>query len=276
MKLGTSSPLRHSGSKSWAEKHADLGLDAINFHLTCLDAPDLVAEYVREAQRKGLTIAEVGVWRNTLDPDAQARQDAVDYAVGQLRLADEIGARCCVNILGARGPRWDGAYKENFTKETWELGVKTICEIIDRAEPKHTYYTIEPMPWMFPTGPDEYLHLLEDVGRERFAVHMDVFNWMTGPQRYFYNEQFVCECFEKLGPYIKSCHLKDVKLEDRYTLCLKETCPGGGGVNIRHLIETALRYDADMSFIIEHLDTDEAYLKSVAYIRALMNEPLSK
>ncbi len=276
MKLGTSSPLWHSDAKNWAERHAKLGLEAINFHLTSMDARNLVDEYVHEAQSKGLTIAEVGVWRNTLDPDEKARQNAIDYAAMQLRLADEIGARCCVNILGARGARWDGAYKENFTKETWQLGMKTIREIIDRAEPKHSYYTIEPMPWMFPTGPNEYLHLLEDVDREHFAVHMDVFNWMTSPQRYFCNEEFVCECFEKLGRYVKSCHLKDVRLENNYTLCLKETYPGNGGINIRHLIETALRYDADMSFIIEHLDTDEAYLKSVAYIRTLMNETPSK
>lgn len=130
-------------------------------------------------------------------------------------------------------------------------------------------HTIESMPWMFPTGPDEYLHLLEDVDRDRFAVHLDVFNWMTSAQRYFYNEEFVDECFEKLGPYIKSCHLKDVRLEEAYTLHLTETSPGNGGVDLLHLIRTAERYDPDMPFIIEHLDSDEAYLQSVAYVQML-------
>ena len=34
-------------------------------------------------------------------------------------------------------------------------------------------------------GPHEYLKLIHDVDRERFAMHMDVFNWITTPERYF-------------------------------------------------------------------------------------------
>lgn len=274
MKLGVSSPLLHDSPKQWAKKHKELGLEAINFSPNCEDDPALVEEYVREAKAQGLTIAEVGVWRNTLDPDEEARRKAVRYAIGQLELADRIGARCCVNIMGARGSRWDGAYKENYSRETWELGVKTIREIIDSVQPRNTYYTIESMPWMVPAGPDEYLHLLEAVERDRFAVHMDVFNWMTTPQRYFYNEEFVEECFAKLGKQVKSCHLKDVRMEEHYTLCFRETYMGNGSVNIRHLIETAMSYDEDMPFIIEHLNTDEEYLDSIRYVKDIVTKPL--
>ena len=270
MRLGTSSPLQHSGPKDWARKHKDLGLGAINFHLTCEDDPALVDEFLREAQANDLMMAEVGIWRNTMDPDEDVRKAAIRYSIGQLELADRIGARCCVNILGAVGPRWDGAYKANFSDETWKQGVKTIREIIDAVNPRNTYFTIESMPWMVPTGPDEYLRLMDAVDRDRFAVHMDVFNWMTTPRRYFMNEEFTEECFEKLGKYIRSCHLKDVKMEEDYTVFFRETYPGNGGVNIRHLIETALKYDSQMPFIIEHLDSDEAYLKSVSYVQNLM------
>lgn len=247
-----------------------MGLEAINFPLTCEDNDTLIDEYFKEAKKNKLEIAEVGVWRNTLDLNEDARREAIAYTIGQLELADRIGSRCCVNILGARGARWDGAYKENFSKETWNLGVKTIQEIIDAVKPQNTYFTIESMPWMFPTGPDEYLQMLEDVDRDRFAVHMDVFNWITTPRRYFFHEEFICECFEKLGKDIKSCHLKDVRMEDDYTLFFREINAGNGGINIKHLIETALSYDQNMSFIIEHLDSEEEYLKSVSYIKDLM------
>ncbi len=269
MKLGTSSPLKHESPEQWAHNHKKLGLKAINFPLTCRDDDKLIDEYVKDADNCGLTLAEVGVWRNVLDFDEDKRKEAIEYSIGQLELADRIGARCCVNIMGARGERWDGAYKDNFSKETWDLGVKTIQKIIDTVNPKNTFFTIEPMPWMFPTGPDEYVQLLECVDRDRFAVHMDVFNWMTTPRRYFLNEEFIYECFEKLGKSIKSCHLKDVKLHGDYTLFLKETYPGNGGVNIKYLIEKALEWDKDMTFIIEHLDTDEEYLRSVGYIKGL-------
>jgi len=270
MRLGTSSPLQHEGPRDWAQKHKGLGLGAINFHLTCEDDISLVDAFVAEAKKHDLKMAEVGIWRNTMDPDKTVRDAAIRYAIGQLELADHIGARCCVNILGAVGKRWDGAYKENFSRETWKQGVKTIQQIIDAVNPKNTYFTIESMPWMFPTGPDEYLKLLEDVDRDRFAVHMDAFNWMTTPQRYFMNEEFVDECFEKLGKYVRSCHLKDVKMEEDYTVFFRETFAGNGGVNIRHLIETAMTYDPEMPFIIEHLDSDEAYYSSVSYVQNLM------
>lgn len=270
MLLGISSSLQHSSPKEWAIKHKTLGLEAINFPLSYENGDTLIGDYVKEAAKNNLEIAEVGIWRNTLDINEAARREAVKYAIGQLELADRIGARCCVNIFGARGPRWDGAYKENFTKETWKLGVKTIQEIIDEVKPKNTYFTIESMPWMFPTGPDEYQRLLEDVGRDRFAVHMDIFNWITTPRRYFFHEEFISECFEKLGRHIKSCHLKDVKMLHGYTLFLKETCAGDGGINIRYLIEKGASYFDDLPFIIEHLNSDEEYLKSATYIKSLM------
>ncbi|GAB2023166.1 hypothetical protein RyT2_22400 [Pseudolactococcus yaeyamensis] len=136
--------------------------------------------------------------------------------------------------------------------------------------PKQTYFTVESMPWMFPMGPDDYLQLLEDVNRDRFSVHLDIFNWITTPQRYFFQEAFINECFEKLGKHIKSCHLKDVKLEDDYTLFFRETRVGNGGVDIKHLIETGVSFDKNMPFIIEHLETDEDYIKSISDINKIM------
>lgn len=269
MRLGTSSPLAHATPEDWAKKQKELGLSAINFHLTCEDDAKLIDEYVKAARENDLMLAEVGVWRNTMDPDEASRKEAIRYAIGQLELADHIGARCCVNILGARGPRWDGAYRENFSKDTWKQGVSMIREVIDAVNPKNTYFTIESMPWMIPEGPDEYLHLLEAVDRDRFAVHLDVFNWIKTPKRYFFNEEFIDECFEVLGKSVRSCHIKDVRMEERYTLAFTETYPGGGNVNIRHLIEKGMSFDSEMPFIIEHLDTDEAYRKAVRYVQNL-------
>ena len=70
------------------------------------------------------------------------------------------------------------------------------------------------MPWMFLTGPDEYLQLLESVGRDGFTVHMDILNWINTLQGIFLTRNL----YVKLGKHIKSCHLKDVKMEDNYTL----------------------------------------------------------
>ena len=70
----------------------------------------------------------------------------MDYCIGQLRLAEFLGARCAVNVAGAFGPRWDGHYKENFTENAWKETVRMVQEIIDTADVKNTYFTLEPMP----------------------------------------------------------------------------------------------------------------------------------
>ena len=127
MKLGISSRLEHSSPKDWASKHKALGLKSVNFPVCYLDGEETFMAYKQAADEAGLTIAEVGVWRNTLAADKQERRKWIDYAVQQLRMADAIGALCCVNVVGTPyGPRWDGGYRENFSKELWTMAVEMI------------------------------------------------------------------------------------------------------------------------------------------------------
>lgn len=39
----------------------------------------------------------------------------------RLGVSTDFGARCCVNVVGATsGPRWDGAVKDNFSKDAYD------------------------------------------------------------------------------------------------------------------------------------------------------------
>lgn len=268
MYLGISSSLQHSSPEEWAAKHKALGLETVNFPVTCDDGEDVFMAYKKAADEVGLTIAEVGVWRNTLAADSVERQQWIDYAVRQLRMADAIGATCCVNVVGTPyGPRWDGSYRENFSRELWDMAIKMIRLIIDTARPKYTKFSIESMPWMIPSSPDEYLHLIEDVDRTEFGTHLDVVNMITTPQRYFYNDEFLRECFEKLHGTIVSCHLKDILLKPEYTFQLQECACGEGTLDINLYAQLANAENPNMPMIIEHLTTDKEYVASVQYVR---------
>lgn len=268
MILGVSSALTHKDGKDWARQHKALGLGAVVFPLDFSASKEKIEEYVAAAKEEGLIIAEVGVWRNVLAEDKKEREEAINYAIGQLRLADEIGALCCVNIAGApKGERWDGGAKENFTKETWQHTVECIQYIVDTVKPKHTKYAIEPMPWMIPTGPDEYLRLLEAINRPSVGVHLDIVNMINCPERYFFQEEFMRECFQKLKGRICSCHLKDIKLREAYTFQLEELACGKGNLNIELYTTLATAERENMPMIIEHLQTDEAYKKVLAYVQ---------
>lgn len=268
MKLGISSALEHTDPHDWALKHKRLGLECVNFPVDHTAGEEVFMAYKEAADEAGLMIAEVGVWRNTLARDPEERERWIRYAIGQLEMADRIGARCCVNVVGTPyGPRWDGGYRGNYSPELWKMAVDMIRRIIDSVRPKHTKYSIESMPWMIPDSPDQYLRLIEDVDRDEFGAHLDVVNMITSPERYFFNELFIEECFEKLDGRICSCHLKDVLLKQEYTFQLEECACGQGTLDIGRYADLASAQDPDMPMIIEHLDTDSEYRDSVMYVR---------
>ena len=267
MRLGTSSPMSYGSAEDWAKKQTELGCAAVVFPVQSNESEKKICEYKAAAEKHGLMIAEVGIWRNALAADPEERRKNIDYCVEQLRMADHLGARCAVNVAGAFGARWDGHYRANFTDDAWKQTVSVIQDIIDRAGVRNTYFTVEPMPWMIPTGPKEYLRLIEMVDRDRFAVHLDGVNMINSAERYFCAEEFIDECIGLLGDKIRSCHIKDVHLKEEYTFQLEECAPGRGEFPLRHYAERLNELDSEMPLILEHLNTDEEYIKYLGFLK---------
>jgi sugar phosphate isomerase/epimerase len=183
-------------------------------------------------------------------------------------LADQIGARCCVNIAGSRNSnQWDGPDPENFSQETFDLIVESVRKIIDAVKPSRTFYTLETMPWIFPSSPDEYLALIKAIDRPAFAVHLDPVNMLNSPLRAYRNADFIRECFEKLGPWIKSCHAKDIVLDPKLTVHLNEARPGTGLLDYGVFLKEISKLGNDCPLMLEHLATDEEYEAGANYIR---------
>ena len=268
MLLGIATSLEHKTPIEWAKNHKELGCHAVLFPVDCTASTETIEAYRAAAIQEDLTIAEVGIWKNALAVDKKERETAIAYSIEQLKLADKVGAKCCVNIVGTpHGPLWDGGYAGNFSKETWDMAVTSIQYIIDAASPVHTKFSIEPMPWMIPTGPDEYLKLIEDVNRDSFGVHLDLVNMINCPQRYFFADEFMEECFTKLKGHICSCHMKDILLLHELTFQLRENACGQGTLNLEKYAQLATTENEHMPMIIEHLNTDEEYLQSLAYVK---------
>jgi len=268
MILGLSSSLKHSSPEEWAKRMNELGARAVVFPVDYTAGEQLISAYKAAADKYNLIIAEVGVWRNTLAADKDERAKWIDYAINQLKMADKIGANCCVNVVGTPyGPRWDGGYKENFSKEAWDMSVEMIQQIIDSAKPVNTKYSIESMPWMLPSSPDEYVRLIKDVNRKEFAAHLDVVNMITSPDRYFFSDDFLRESFSKLSGQLCSCHLKDIRLKEDFTFQLEECACGQGSLNLELFAELATKENPEMPMIIEHLSTDQEYLDSLSYVQ---------
>lgn len=268
MLIGISTGLQHESPTQWAQQMVELGCGSVVFPIDYTASDKTIFSYVEAAKAYQLVIAEVGIWRNPLATDPVLRKEARERSVGQLQLAEAIGAKCCVNIAGTMGgPIWDGGYPENYNQETWKRTVEYTQQLIDTVKPVKTAYCLEPMPWMIPDGPDQYLKLMQEIDRDCFKVHMDLVNMISSPQRYFFADDFMQECFDKLGPYICSCHLKDIRLREELTFQLEEVACGQGSLNIEKYIALANQYNPQMPMIVEHLDTDEEYRRSMNYLK---------
>lgn len=254
--------------QGWADAVRRLGYSAAYCPVGAEVGDDEVRAYERAADKADIVIAEVGAWSNPISPDEPTRKAAVEKCRTQLSLADRIGARCCVNISGSLSEQWDGPAAANFTQDAFDLIVETTRSIIDAVQPKRTFFALETMPWAYPDSPDSYLRLLKAIDRKGFAVHLDPVNLICSPQRYYGNAELLRECFEKLGPHIKSCHAKDILLQTRLTTHLDEVRPGEGGLDYATFLRELSRFPG-APLMIEHLPNAEAYEKAAAHIRGV-------
>lgn len=232
---------------------------------------ELIKSFRDEAKRSNIIIAEVGAWTNCLDPNESARKEAVKKNVDALRLADEIGACCCVNISGSTGEIWDGPYPGNYAKETFDLIVENVRYIIDQVKPVNAFYSLEPMPYMLPDSPDSCLELIRAVNRKQFGVHLDPVNMISSPQKYFNSGLFLKECFSKLAPYIKSIHAKDILIMPELTLHLEERRPGAGNLDYAVFLQETSKL-REIPFMLEHLKNQEEYKLAADYVREVGNK----
>ena len=258
MRLGASLHTRSDDPEDIARAYVDAGYSAAVCPPVSLDQPERI-HAIREAfARHDVMLAEVGVWNNMLDPDPAQRAANVEANIRALALADELDARCCVNIAGSFNPtHWDGPHPRNLSEEAFELTVQNVRQIIDTVKPKRTFYTLETMPWGIPDSPDSYLKLIEAVGRPMFGVHLDPVNLIDCPARYYHNADFLRECFSKLGPWIVSCHGKDIIMRDQLTVHLDEVRPGLGALDYKVFLQELSHLTRDLPLILEHLPQEE-------------------
>jgi sugar phosphate isomerase/epimerase len=229
----------------------------------------LAADFVAAAKANNLVIAEVGAWSNPISPDENERKKALALCQQRLAIAEMVGARCCVNIAGSRGRQWDGPHPANFSRETFDMIVQSVRTIIDAVKPTRTFYALETIAWIFPDAPDNYLQLIKAIDRKACAAHLDPVNLISSPRRSFDNAALIRECFEKLGPYIRSCHAKDSILHSRLTVHIDEARPGTGNLDYATYLRELSKIDPDTPLMIEHLSSEEDYRQAAHHIRAV-------
>ena len=123
-----------SNPDSWAKAVKNHGYSAAYCPIDSESDEATIDAYIEAAKKADIVIAEVGAWSNPISIDETEREAALEKCRVQLALADRVGANCCVNISGSRGPKWDGPHPDNLTDNTFDLIVESVRSIIDRCK----------------------------------------------------------------------------------------------------------------------------------------------
>jgi sugar phosphate isomerase/epimerase len=268
VRLGGPIFLKSDDPVALAREHRRLGYSAAYCPAVATGESEKIRAIRNAFAEADVVIAEVGAWKNMLDPDAAVRKSNLEYVTDRLALADSVGARCCVDIAGSYNPKyWYGMNAKNLSSEFFDATVENSRRVIDAIKPTRTRFTIEMMPWSLPDTPDSYLKLIKAVDRKAFGVHLDVCNVVNSPARFYDNKGVIEECFRKLGPWIASCHAKDLAWIPEYNVHFAEVIPGRGEIDYAAYLGELSRLPVDAPLMLEHLKNAAEYDEGRGYIQ---------
>ncbi|NHN28972.1 sugar phosphate isomerase/epimerase family protein [Paenibacillus agricola] len=256
-----------------ADAHKAYGYSAAYCPEVTLAQPERIRQIRKAFAKQDVVIAEVGAWCNMVDADLAQRSSNQAYVIERLALAEEVGAFCCIDYIGSVLPNSKyGPHPYNLSTEGFELCVETVRTIIDAVKPKTAKFCLEFMQWVLPDSPEACLELIKAVDRPAFAAHLDPVNIIVSPRQYFNNGELIKRCFELLGPYIVSCHAKDIVLRDQLALHFDESIPGQGQLDYRTYLCELAKLPGEVPLMLEHLQTQEQYTQARDYLFSVGKE----
>ncbi len=196
---------------------------------------------------------------NILDTDEILRQKNIAEICRRLEHADEMGARCCVIHGGSVETGGSGnANPLNMSEKSFAETVAIVQGILDRVKPEKTRLVMETESYLLPDSPEIYARLIEAIDRPGFAVHLDPVNIIASPRRYYFNSQFIKQCFAFLGPWIVSCHAKDLNMPPKHaTVQIDETFIGDGVLDYDTYLKEIEKLSPPPTLMIEHLNESQ-------------------
>lgn len=239
---------------------------------------DRIREIKRSFAAADIVIAEVAAWVNPLHPDPEKRRKNLNTIAERLALADELEAVCCATVVGSfdGSDNWDshvGQHPRNFTDDGFDAVVEWVRQVLAQVRPRRSKLTLEMSPWTLLDGPEAYLALLGAIDHPGLAVHLDPANAVRDPRTYYSTTELLNRCFDLLGPWIRSCHAKDIHYAlDARTVAIEEVLPGRGVLDYRTYVSRIERLSPDTPLIIEHLATIPEYAQVKDFIRDVAGE----
>jgi sugar phosphate isomerase/epimerase len=232
-----------------------------------MDASDAEVRELREALRKyDVAFFDLHTTGSNIHSDLAEREKCNRYTVEACHAAERVGAAMVTTHVGtAGGVRPMSPHRDNWTLETWKLGVRIMKQICRDSSGVKVPLGVEATNMTIMNNPRAHLRLIEEVGDPRLKVCLDPVN-MIHLGNYFRNTELIEECFELLGEYIIAAHAKDTWiLPDQMSAYITEVPPGEGILDYETYLVRLSRLKWPRTLLIEHIP-DEKYPTAKAYI----------
>ena len=260
LRLGGPAFANTEDPEALALAHRKLGYRAAYCPKVALGEADRIKALSDAFAKHDVVIAEVGRWCNLLDPDPEKRRTNLQTVTEGLALAEAVGARCCVDIAGSFSETsWFGPHPDNLSPKHFDASVENARKIIDAVKPRRARFAYEMMGWAFPDSPGSCAKLVKAVDRPAFGVHVDACNLINSPEKFYHNAALLNECFDKLGPWIVSCHAKDLTWDVEMNVHFREVAPGKGSLDYTTYLRRLAQLPQDAPLMLEHLASAEEY-----------------
>jgi len=185
---------------------------------------------VRDAfAAEDIMIAEVGYWQNLMDTDEATRKEHREEMVKALALADELGARCAVDIVGY----------EIFPFDVIDgpEAIETLLKAVDRKQ-----FAVHLDLVNLINGPRAYFRS-GDIMREcvkRFGGRI-------------------------VSAHAKDIKMKEPSI----SVILEEVVAGTGNLDIATYVRELHKLPQEIPLMLEHLKSEAEYETAVAHYRAV-------
>jgi sugar phosphate isomerase/epimerase len=268
VRLGGPIFLKSEDPRELAKEHRRLGYGAAYCPNVSIKDTARIKAIADAFASENVVIAEVGAWKNIQDPDPALRKANLQYVTERLALAEEVGARCCVDITGSYNPKvWYGPHPGNFSQQFFDETVENARAIIDAVKPARTKFAFEMMGWTIPDSATAYWKLMKAIDRKSFAVHVDVCNAINSPDRFYRNGDITREIFSKLGKWIVSCHAKDLEFQPEMNVHFVEVIPGRGSIDYKSYLLSIAYLPQETPLMLEHLKNAAEYDEGRKFIQ---------
>lgn len=221
-------------------------------------------------EREDILLAESGYWENIMDIDEDTRKANREKMLDAFILAEELGARCVINIFGSycRGSGSQTHSGKNFSDDAFAAAVDMARYFIDTVKPKTAYFTYEIFPFNVVDSIENIERLVKAVDRDQFGVHFDLVNLINEPRKYYGHVAIIEEMTRVLGDRIVSAHVKDIKIiEPSISVIMEEVPAGQGIINFGAFFSAINKLPRDIPILMEHLNDEQEYDAAAAHIR---------